>query len=301
MSPDFLIVGMERSGTHWVAGLLNGHPDIACFPSLPFRPEKGGNKIGEVHFFDTLVSIDGDNPDKYTRPISDWLTKYNRVFADLVGQKDKMSREDFVTMSVKRYSDYCDSQRGEKRIVGEGSPAYIFHLDFIDSLYPSIPKICIIRDPKDKIVSWYFNKMVRKGTDTIPSITKDFAFDYLEKRIMKEYEALLKYAGTVHCITYEELSEDTPKAVKGMVDYLGIKAMDDNISHMIENAAFQKQTARDSGLSGREKGEEDPKSGLRKGIVGDWKNYLSDDLARIIDESVKDLRNRVFEKYRVRY
>ncbi|MBI2048264.1 MAG: sulfotransferase domain-containing protein [Parcubacteria group bacterium] len=300
MRPDFLIVGMERSGTHWVAGLLNAHPDIAAFPSLPFREEEGGNKIGEVHFFDTLRSLDGDKPEKFTRPVSDWLIKYNKVFADLVPQKDQVSKKVFHAMALHRYSDYCNSQRGNKKIVGEGSPAYIFHLDFIDSLYPDVPKICSIRDPKDKIVSWYFNKMVRKGDATKPHISKEFALQYLKERIIKEYEALLNYKGNIHCITYEKMSKKTADTARGMVEYLGLHVTDDELSHMIEDAAFEKQTEREGGQK-RIRGEENPKSGLRKGIVGDFKNYLSSDVVDIIDNHVGDLRKAVFEKYQVQY
>jgi len=211
---------------------------------------------------------------------------------------DSISKETFVDMAVAHYSSYCDSQRGEKEIVGEGSPAYVFHLDFIDSLYPDIKKICSIRDPKDKIVSWYFSKMVRKGDETTPSITPEFALDYVEKRIIPEYEALLSYGDNVHCITYEKMSSDTAEVARRMVQYLGYTASDDELSHMIEEASFKKKTAKDSGRA-RETGEEDMKSGLRKGIVGDWRNYIDDKLAERINNRTLDLRKRVFEKYTV--
>ena len=298
--PDFLIVGMERSGTHWVAGLLNAHPEIAAFPSLPFHPEGDGNKIGEVHFFNTLASLEGKGEEVYAKPISDWLTKYNGVFRDLVEDAGKLPKKEFYKKAVTRYSEYCDSQRGNKKIVGEGSPAYIFHLDFIDTLYPGIKKICSIRDPKDKIVSWYMSKMVRKGDVEVPNITSEFALDYLEKRIMKEYEALLNYGGGVHCVTYEKLNKNTAQSALGMVQHLGFDASPEILARMVADASFEKKTAEDSGHR-RKSGEEDVKSGLRKGVVGDWKNHISSDLASKIDERVRDLRQRVFEKYKVSY
>ena len=299
MRPDFLIVGMERSGTHWVAGLLNAHPEIAAFPFLPFHPEEGGNKIGEVHFFNTLASVEGKGEEVYARPITDWLIKYNKIFAGLVELKGRIPKEEFYAQALGRYSEYCDTQREEKKIVGEGSPAYIFHLDFIDTLYPGIKKICSIRDPKDKIVSWYFSKMIRKGDETIPHITEKFALEYLEERIVKEYEALLAYRGDVHCITYEELSKHTATITRGMVEYLGFEVSDEELSRMIEDASFKKQTLRD-GKKERAPGEEDAKSGLRKGIVGDWENYIDEGFAKKIDAQVTSLQKMVFKKYNIK-
>jgi len=66
---------MERSGTHWVAALLNSHLDIACFPTLPFYNEVGEQRVGEMHFFNTLASLEGESEDKFTRPFSDFETK----------------------------------------------------------------------------------------------------------------------------------------------------------------------------------------------------------------------------------
>ncbi|MDO8500067.1 MAG: sulfotransferase domain-containing protein [bacterium] len=296
--PDFLIVGMERSGTHWVAALLNAHPDIACFPTLPFYNEVGEQRVGEMHFFNTLASLEGKGEEVFARPFSDFATKYNGAFADLVQHKGKVSVDELYSMFKKRFSEFCDRQRGNKKIVGESTPAYIFHLDFIDSLYPEMKKLCILRDPKDKIVSWHFN-MLRKGKKEEEHITREFAMDYLEKRIVKEYEALLAYSGAVHCITYEALSGYTSNVAAGMVGYLDMPASDSTIAHMIEEASFQKQTARDSKDEGRTSGEENTKSGFRKGVVGDWKNYINKDLADEIDARVKDLQNAVIKKFNI--
>ncbi len=299
--PNFLIVGCERSGTHWVAALLNAHPSVACFPTLPFFNARGESRVGEMHFFNTLASLDprnaGKEDEKFIRPFSDFAEKYRRAFADLVPLKDELPLRELYRVFSERYSEFCDRERGGKRLVGEGTPAYVFHLDFIDELFPGMKKIASIRDPKDKIVSWHFN-MLRKGRKEGGPITEDFALGYLEKRIVPEYEALLAYEGDVHCLTYERLAARTLESAGEMLSYLGVSATDEELRTTVAEASFEKQTARDSGTA-RKPGEEDPMSGLRKGIVGDWKNHISPELAREIDERTKDLRTAVFEKYRV--
>lgn len=297
LRPDFLIVGMQRSGTVWTAAILNSHPDVACFPNTKFHSKLGKNKIGDVDFFNTLASLEPGNESTFVRPISRYLTMYDKIFADLIHFKDTIPKKKFYRMMQKRYSEYCDKRRGNKKIVGENTADYVFHLDFIDSFYPDIKKICIIRDPKDKIVSWHFS-LVNKGRRTEKELTEDFVVDYLKNRIVKEYQALLDYSGHVHCITYENLDTDAPNVVSGMLDYLEVKKSPKIIAHMIDTASFKKQTEKDSGI-GREKGEEDRTSQIRKGIVGDWKNHMSEEMAHQIDKIVAPLRKEVFEKYKV--
>ncbi|OIO39177.1 MAG: hypothetical protein AUJ72_01250 [Candidatus Omnitrophica bacterium CG1_02_46_14] len=295
--PNFFVIGMERSGTHWVAALLNSHPNIACFPSLPFHTEPGMNNVGEVHFFDTLASLE-EKEYLFKRPFEDFLTKYNKVFADLVPLKDTLSRSALYQRFKERFGEYCNEQRGKKQIVGESTPAYVFCLDFMDELYPGISKIAIIRDPKDKIVSWHFNQIRKERKKPDEPITEAFALDYLHERIIPEYRALLAYDKPVHVLTYEYLSDHGVPAVMRMVSFLGREVSEALAQEMLDNASFEKQTKRDSGVE-RKKGEQDVKSGLRKGVVGDWQNYLTSEIAEKIDAATRELREQTFSKYHV--
>lgn len=291
---------MERSGTHWVAALLNNHPRIACFPTLPWRVDVGGNKIGEVHFFDTIAALETNSKFLFTRSFEDFLFKYNKVFADLVPLKDKISRDELYKKLTERYSEYCNSQRGNKDIIGEGTPAYIFYLDFIDSFYPNIKKICSIRDPKDKIVSWHFNLVRKNKKKKSDPITEEFTMDYLKKRIIPEYEALLEYDGNVHVVTYEHMHSNTHEVARDFAKYLGFDTTHKELDYMVSEADFNKQILRDAiDKTIRKNGEEDVKSGLRKGIVGDWKNNIDTELAQKIDNKVANFRKKVFDKYHI--
>ena len=298
LRPDFLIVGMERSGTLWTSATLNEHPDIASFPNLPFKISIDEVRAGEVHFFNTLASLEPNQEGKFTRPLSDYLTKYNRVFADLVPLADQVSKSEFYQMMVQRYSDYCDRQRGHKKIVGESTPAYVFHLDFIDSFYPGIKKICSIREPKDKITSWHFS-LLNKGRKTDQAITPEFAIDYTKTRIIPEYQALLDYHGVVYCITYENMFNRPQPTIRGLLNYLEIKATNRLIEEMAQRASFSEMTQRHTKQVGRKAGEEDRRESLRKGVAGDWRNHIAEDLARMIDDLVLPIRREVLYKYKL--
>ena len=103
---------MQRSGTIWLGAILNSHPDIACFPNVPFDQSLKRNTIGDVDFFNILAGLEpGEH--KFTRPLERYLTMYNMVFADLVPFVKTLPREEFYKVMQKRYSEYCEKMRGD--------------------------------------------------------------------------------------------------------------------------------------------------------------------------------------------
>lgn len=292
--PDFLIIGCERSGGHWVSALLNMHPEIACFPTIYFVP--GKSRIGELHFFNTIASI-LEPARQFVRPFSDFSWKFGERYADLVPQRGKVSNEELVNMFVRRYGEICEGERRGKRIVGELSSRYVLFLDWIDRFYPGVKKICIFRDPKDRIVSWYKKKVVQEQGGKEEMVPRDFAIAYARDNVVAEYKALLAYKDPIHCLTYEALHKDPVPAVEGMIEYLGMSHTPDMIAYMIEGGSFEKRTELNDGRA-RHAGEE-AKSFLRKGIVGDFKNAMTEEIARGVDEITRDLEARVFKKYSI--
>ena len=300
--PDFLGVGLEKSGNHWIAALLSAHPDISCFPVMPFVKESGEynrENVGELHIFNSLASLEPGTEDKFVRPLTDYSDRYNKLFSDLVPYLDKVPKAEIYRMFLDRYNEICESERHGKKLVGEATPAYVFHLDFIDSFYPNIKKLCVIREPRDRVVSWHFHQIRRGRIENSNKLSDQFIIDYCEKRIRKEYQALLDYSGNIHCLTYEGLSKTPHPVIRGTLKYLDVPADDEVIDEMLKAASFEKLTAKDSGGKGREQGEESIMSHFRKGIVGDWKNYLADTQVKLVDPITLDLQNQVFKKYNV--
>ncbi len=299
--PNFLIVGLEKSGTHWVSGLLNAHPEAAC---IPFKALFGWQEkyqqefFGEVHLFNTLGSLEPGNEEKFARPIANFLERNNKFFAVEAALAGKIPKAELYKKFIERYNELCELHRQGKKLVGESTPAYVFYLDFIDSFYPGIKKLCIIRDPKDRVVSWNFNE-IRKNRKKETEISDAFALDYCHSRIMKEYEALLAYQGQIHCFTYESLQSHSSEVVRGFLEYLGVNTDQAVIAHMVAEAAFEKVSNQDNNLQGRKKGEELIMSHYRKGIAGDWKNYLSEKQVKLIDGLTGETQKKVFAKYKV--
>jgi hypothetical protein len=69
-------------------------------------------------------------------------------------------------------------------------------------------------------------------------------------------------------VKYEQLLEDGASILGDILEYYGASAEPHLIKHVVEKNTFKN-------LTGRDAGGEDRSSFLRKGIAGDWKNYVN--------------------------
>jgi hypothetical protein len=278
--PDFLIVGLQKSGTYWLTNLLNSHPEITCFPLRP------GEEVSEVHFFDGFCAIDKD-PVMFQKI----FFMHKGFFSDLVPLAKKLDRQELLNKFQHRYNAYVQRQkRPNSRIVGEKTPEYIFHLELIDQLYPGIKKLCILRDHCDRIVSFHYHQK-RKGRWNHAFI-EDWEVEAYCNRIKQEYQALLAYRGSIQLLTYEQLSTNPESVLKTVLTYLGVSAKKDLISEMVERARFER-------LTGRVQGNSDPTSHFRKGIVGEGKRELTPAQRRLVHQKLDSLTRQVIKKYSI--
>jgi|TARA_Y100000310_G_scaffold214702_1_gene215645 hypothetical protein len=292
--PDFFIVGLQKSGSYWVTALLNNHPEIRAFPSL-----RGGQTgVEEGHVFDVLATLPDDGGEKLKKSFSN---HHNGFFKDIVSLIGKVSKKELHEKIRDRYREWHHKWSEGKRLVGDKTTEYIFHLDMIDEFYPHVKKICIIRDPKDRLVSWHFHQ-IRKGRKKEGSVTDNFVTDYVD-RVIREYENMLAYKGHIHCFTYERLSREPKVVLSELLSYLGAQTSDEILERMIKEASIENLRAKDKTcVEGQSvaRGAEVQTSHYRKGVVGDWQNHLSDIQARMVDEKLALLQKKVFEKYHTR-
>jgi hypothetical protein len=292
--PDFIVVGLQRSGSSWVNALLSGHPNIVSFPTL-WGDQTG---VSEGHIFDNLAKIKEDGGKS---AIYSFTHYHNDFFTPLVPLIiNKASKEDLYDAVRERYNLWCDIQRKKtkKKLAGEKTVEYIFCLDLIDEIYPGIKKLCILRDPRDRVVSFHFHQL-RRGQKKEKGITIAYARNYCQNRINPEYEKLLAYSGNIHCFTYEQLSYEPKEALSKILKYLKAKVSDKIIEDMIKEGSFESVTARDkiANEGKRKKGEQSMKSHYRKGVVEDWKNHLTTEQVNIIKKETSLLQNKVSKKY----
>jgi hypothetical protein len=156
----------------------------------------------------------------------------------------------------------------------------------------------ITRDPRDIVVSWYFstkyshgvNPYVAKTRPLLQAIdeTEGLKFSISEIERLGIFDALRSWAKAyadpaAKVIRFEDITSENSFAVFRMLfDYCDIKMPDAVLQSLLHDFSFEK-------LSGRKKGEEDIKNYYRKGVSGDWKNYFSDSIAAVFNETTHDL------------
>jgi hypothetical protein len=147
----------------------------------------------------------------------------------------------------------------------------------------------MIRDPRDQLVSRVFH--VRR----VDSHTwnEQLAGSNLDEAIMLCIEGRNGLPGTrtmieltqswlesdfnLVSVRYEDLIKDTEKEFRRVLGYLEINLTDSLITSIIERNQFERLSGgRRFWRQARQQGQADPESHFRKGIVGDWKNYLKE-------------------------
>ena len=149
--------------------------------------------------------------------------------------------------------------------------------------------IYLLRNPKDTVVSWYhFQRM-----NSLYGFTGDFdTFFELFLRGAVAYGCYchnvlswwrLRNRANVLLLTYEEMHADLPTVVSRVAAFLGKELTAQQVTTIVEHCQFQQMKsnpATNAAQMPKVAGETDF---MRKGQVGDWRNYLSEAQNRRMD------------------
>lgn len=252
------VVGMPRSGTKLLRGILNNHKDIAILPN-------------ETHFFPVLrrrLQSYGD--------ITEWdeFARLYREFQDatffrrMADQGQQIKPEGwFQNLKGREFRHIvgaffeCYRQMTGCVLVGDKSPSYITQLPLIAEISPGAKVIHIIRDPRDYYVSmrraWGKNlaRAVQRWKDGIRKCRSDaehFGLSYVE-------------------IKYEDLLQQTEPTLVRLCQFLGVA---------IDQDMLALKRPSESGLhSGNARGA----SEIVRDNFGRWRQQLSQDEIRTLE------------------
>ena len=273
MKPSF-ITGLHKSGTTWLANLLQGHPELLV------------NYEGGFLYHEELLS----NP--------------ARVLHD---QSDDESLEHVVSQYIGRWMDkpwnhWCDGlSRAEVEselfrvlvgaIVGlakpEGERRYWVDktprtpIARILKVFPDAQALYLLRDGRDRAISLYYHCLrtepwVIEATSGLRRMHWDEAFHAWvhDVRLNEEYFA----HPSCLLVRYEDLSRNPHGELERILGFLGVRADSHLCQELVRAASFQAMTR------GRQPGQEDRGSFFRKGTAGDWRTFEPRDrLARFAE------------------
>ncbi|KAF6025240.1 SULT6B1 [Bugula neritina] len=189
-----------------------------------------------------------------------------------------------------------------RKINGSDMPVYATHFPLWclpKSAYTNSQLVYVYRNPKDVCVSlfYHFQGMSEANPKDFPPLS----FDQLFEMFMGPSEANLMGSWFDHvadywdnhrtntnvlCVMYEQLKKDPVTEIKRIDKHIGSGATDGLVQEVVDATAFKtlKKTKESSEqhIAFLFKG-----TMYRKGEVGDWKNYFSDEQSRRLDERLE--------------
>jgi len=164
------------------------------------------------------------------------------------------------------------------------------------------PKIVVaMRNPKDVLVSLYHFYRANKFLGNFSGTWDEF-FE-LHKKEGLVYSPVCKYQGdwykrrdepNVFIIKYEELHQDTEGILRKLLNFLGKEFTDQQVADVIRLSSFDSLAEKSkANMKGVDNPVIDPKISpfFRKGKVGDWRNYYSEEQNAFIESQILEMKD----------
>ncbi|KAE8718373.1 multiple C2 and transmembrane domain-containing protein 2-like isoform 1 [Hibiscus syriacus] len=197
---------------------------------------------------------------------------------------------------------------------GPKIPLYGSHIPYTclpKSIIHSRCKIVYLcRDPKDTFVSmWhYFKRMVEtnKTGKEVSFVSIEEAIDLFCRgvssfgpywdHVLGYWKASLEHPERILFLRYEAMKEETESCVKKLAEFFGCpfsleEERGGKIEEIIELCSFESLSNLEVNKSGKQvkkDGYMENSAYFRKGKVGDWRNYLSDEMGNRLDNIMED-------------
>ncbi len=284
---SFLIFACPKSGTTWLQQLLSHHPDAVCAESRAFGDYYDSKSLRTPHL--TL--------EKYTSILSQY-------FAPGVDALKPEAATFYRTLLFNWLDTLAVTTKAavNKRVYGEKFTPYQatadHALNILREYHPDLKFVNLTRDGRDVIVSgtvqWLnlrlrqappdeheaFEKPLREHT--IPPADFNMFLDYWLDAVRAGLKARRFFRHYLH-LSYENFIEAPLHQATKLLEFLGLDADSRTVDSCVQATAFNKLSG------GRQRGDEDTHSFFRKGVVGDWKNWLSPEQQRVFEDRAGDL------------
>lgn len=254
----FCLRGFMKSGTNWVGSLLSSHSEISC--------------VGEFHWQAIL--------EPFNRNLNN-LPLYNELLPELKGPaRDNL--EAMIRQTLIAAAEPTSS------LIGDRTPHTLMPI-----VMRGVPHISVIRDGRDVLVSRAFHlynhpevapvfERIPEMARALEAFQKDPWFFQKNPQQLLCHEELVRLSARwwrdhlasdqrtverfpnlpVHFLRYEDLHADTKGERRKMFEFLGVDPTRAANLVGVLKPGFKRER---------------PDEFLRKGVVGDWKNYFFDD------------------------
>ena len=165
-----------------------------------------------------------------------------------------------------------------------------------DDLLEKSKAVICLRNPKDTVVSLYYHLKLMKPCDYIGDFQTHFDLFMDNLVIYSPYFEYVKEAWqqrnhpNICFLLFEDMKKDLPLCVRKVAKFLGKDVSDEMVQSLVDHLSF-KQMRNNPAVNKEERKKLGLLTGeghfMRKGEVGDWKNYFTDEMNKRMDEAIE--------------
>jgi hypothetical protein len=260
------ITGCPKSGTTWLARLLNGHPQIVV--------------NGEGRFAWRMYGYMQEGMRRFSE---DQTVNHGTPLAVLSGPEFAMvlrASSDYIFF---RYLNASGKAMETVRVVADKTPQHVLTVAHLRLMYPTCRFINIVRDPRDAATSAMFH-LGRNDPRSKAEYLEEFIGETWRQHVEHAIQAERELGPEAFLnIRYEDLHRDESSVVRKCLTLVGVDASDESIYACSQAGSFELLSG------GRKRGQADQNAFFRKGVVGDWKNHIDFELAERCCRRVSEL------------
>ncbi|XP_073131656.1 cytosolic sulfotransferase 12-like [Henckelia pumila] len=158
--------------------------------------------------------------------------------------------------------------------------------------------VYLCRNPKDVFVSlWHFTNRLRSkemGTNSLEHVFSQFCngvsiLGPFWDHVLHHWNQSKENPGKIFFLKFEDLKRDPLCHLRRLAEFLGcpFSAEEDGFwmaEEILKICSFKNLSGLEINQNGKLSSGEENKAFFRRGEVGDWKNYLTDEMAEKLDE-----------------
>lgn len=278
----------RRSGTTWLAGMLNAHPEMECRNEGWMFNDFGASFpqwLDEDRVRTWAARREAQGTWLRHQTIDETLRTIRRAMWDAV-TREAVGREGWKDWQTLRYL-------GDKT-----TTHFCTQIDEIARTFPDARFLHMLRDGRDVVVSDMFLLFKELERREMPEDARREAAAAREhyvfgkgKRTPLFRPAVLRYLttewatsvmggrraqallgpGQWHEVRFEMIAEHPVDELRAILSWLDVAADDALTTQIVQRHTFERLSG------GRSRGQEEPTAEWRKGIIGDWKNHFTNE------------------------
>ncbi len=269
----FIVTGVTKSGTTWLQRMLDSHPEIAC----------GGESKLNVFLTQLAPAIRAYND--ALRKTNDKIYKDEAVYPPLAQPQARAVMQYLFLdrLAAVHRGATAAGKGGALKWIGDKDPDYKRDLISWRAILPEARMVSTTRDGRDCYVSLWFHLYPER--EPLAAENRADFVGRLQGHAATWRDTMAKFRKDAadnperhFAIRYESLLADAEAEMARLFSWFGCDASEPTVAEIVARNAFSVASG------GRRPGEADPKSFLRKGIAGDWKNHFDEECNRLYCE-----------------